>query len=139
MGRCKHGQCLQCAIQAGEYWNPILPDAHGITEMSQAAVYLREMEEAPNKLGLDKNWPAQVAAAMEVMQSMEHGGFKSLTHWRHPYMWETGFSISIGTSHMRVYESACTSSKSKAAWSTGAGTSGMQQTKSTLQPIDHNV
>lgn len=55
------------------------------------AVYLQETEEPPNKPGIGRILPAQVATAMEVTQHMEHGGFKSLTHWWHPYLWKTGF------------------------------------------------
>lgn len=37
--KCKHGQCLQCAIQKGAYWNPMLPDTEGVTEMNHAAAF----------------------------------------------------------------------------------------------------
>lgn len=56
------------------------PETYGVTDMNKAAFYLQEIENPPNKLGLDKNWPAQVTAAMEGKLNMEQGGFKSLTH-----------------------------------------------------------
>lgn len=36
----------------GEYWNPMSPGAVGVKDMNQAAVYLQEMADPPNKLGL---------------------------------------------------------------------------------------
>lgn len=58
----------------------MLPDTKGVAEMSQAASFLRQLEEPTNKLGFDQNWPEQVAEAAEVKQNVEHGGFKALTH-----------------------------------------------------------
>lgn len=33
-GKCKKEKCLQCAIQAGEYWSPICPEAFGVKGMN---------------------------------------------------------------------------------------------------------
>lgn len=104
VGKCKQGRRLPCANQSGEYWNPVYPETYGVTGMNQAAVYLQELEDPPNKLGIDKNWPAQVTTAMEVKVNMEHGGFKSLTHWGHVECGRMGSHVKIKIDGSVVYK-----------------------------------
>lgn len=87
-GRCGYRTWLQCNVQRGEHWNPMVLSTEGV----QHAAALRNGHEMHTKLGFAEEWPDKLGAITELRDELELGTLKELSHCGHLCIFKEGFT-----------------------------------------------
>lgn len=107
LGTCKNKSRIQCPLEAGEAWNPMVTSlATDGTEMLQAAGALKDRYSTEVRAALDSKWPEVLSFAAEIKLCLEKTTYKCLTNWGHPVIYQVGFfwhHKEAGT-HLRMYK-----------------------------------